>query len=823
MSNPFRAPTIALTDAQKRLRAVPVADYSERRTEELLAVTKKSKDLEVIRECLEHANMRIAKTFYVPRSLTVDPQVKASKHDTLAAAHAGKPVASEWSTPAKEQVNSFYEALCDVPIDAGVWNMDWRAMCEAKMSDTCFINAGAEWTMGRFERHFPSRKVPSYFEPVTKAEASVAVLSAGLSPFALLSDNAPFPIVPNDDQVGITINPRSDNGFPVLGKWSDSEAKTLSLRLAVTVRREIVAAFETGGYKGVERWKEEKERENPELVTLRGKAKADYYSFEKVITKQLRFTNTYPRHIALNIAPVTQKLKSIADTVFDSPSVHNISGVSLAKSGAERLIDRMEAELDREGYAFLTQGDDSFVVVRLRDGRLCLFALDGTCFDLTQRDEATAPIKDVLRDQLGQIDAPSSALWRAFMASRRVVLAGTLQRRMRDGGPSGGMFQSEVNDCLQSTAIRRVLRAWANLKEENEEEINALIEHVALGLGLKMRVEQFRVSDADTLRGALAQQPFLFVGYYFYTRVDDSDDTPYSEVLVFSDMPRVMSQLIYPRRYLKKGMHFEVTEALRCGNICLNVGIPPEALDTPYTVWRKQCIADLRAVKRKYRVDSLDDVEWDLEANTLGVSVISSIDGLINALESSSDDFWVDSEYVPQHADKVPNRREGLAMRIVQRVEASSDWLADEDNQRPPVHVNGVLTRSDMARYPVVDYKARPDSTRPATHDNDGRPPPTKVWAEPKLPRARMHEEEKPTTRRHKIAHIMPDDADHDRYASIQERLEEDQVAFEDEEDGVEIDQDEAADMYGRSMAAARKANRLAKAGGLVMHAGPPV
>jgi len=101
----------------------------------------------------------------------------------------------------------------------------------------------------------------------------------------------PFPLLAAEHEQAVTVNKKSDNGFPVLGTWETPGASALCLELAVGLRKELVAASKG---EGVEAFVRRMEQERPFMAAVRGKAKADYYNAEKIKAGKLRFYNAFP-------------------------------------------------------------------------------------------------------------------------------------------------------------------------------------------------------------------------------------------------------------------------------------------------------------------------------------------------------------------------------------------------------------------------------------------------------------------------------------------------------------------------------------------------
>lgn len=319
-----------------------------------------------------------------------------------------------------------------------------------------------------------------------------------------------------------------------------------------------------------------------------------------------------------------------------------------------------------------------------------------------------------------------------------------------------------------------------------------LVERVGTAMGFRVKLGQFHVTSElgrpAWWQDALVEKPFQFVGYYFWA--DIVEPGPWRSVYVFSDLPRVLSQMPYPRRHQKKGMQFEVTEALRLGNICLNAGIPPEELLPAFALWRKEVRLLLEQVKQKYRVDTLEGVEWDINYTELGVPVEKSINGLLLALAKSPVEHWCDPKVDYRSLDESANVDQATA-GLATLVKAS---YKPED--RMLAKYAGDIMAGLIAPFPRVSYVGNlaPRETHfPASMDNDGRPPPTAVWAADKPRKQRYNDGGDVVHIR--VGGITPEEMQQAYEDQAREVHDDDAPAWgEDDPDYEEIDQQQAED-----------------------------
>lgn len=467
MSNPSKAPKEP-TSLQLSLAVAPDAYLPENFRDK----AKSLKNVQAAQRLLEELDMDLAPAVVIPKDQTVAESVKNRKGQAFALAKVGVPEARIRSKFGKAAANLMYGEL---PLE-GLFSQ--HVVGEA-MKKKVYVDAGAEGCLGRLALAYPKRDEVPTWRAVTRTEADAAVRRcglemAGLPPAAL----RPYPLTPMPDEKGVTVNPHADNGFPVLGKWNTPGAAALAMELARTVRDEI--DNEGNG----ETWLRTAELARPWLVAVRGKAKADYYPQEKVVEARMRFYNAFPRQTMLVMQQATQVMELNARHYLNSESYSGI-GVSLVHGGAADLVREMDRRMERDGFAYVHVGDDSWVVVRRR-GRVAMFALDCSNFDLTQRAEVTREVHASIKRQLRLIDARASELWHGYARQRLVVVTGSLVRVFKHAGPSGMPLQSKINDVLMDVMLNRML---GDLQSLDEDEVARAVEAAGQSMGFNVRLE----------------------------------------------------------------------------------------------------------------------------------------------------------------------------------------------------------------------------------------------------------------------------------------------------------------------------------------------
>lgn len=705
MSNPARAP-FELTSVQLALGSAPDSFLPEGFQDN----ARKYKVIEEAQAALAGLDMDVARTFVIPKELTVSATVLQRNGPTLGMAKAGVPTARPRTDHAKRVVNAGFSKLSK---DSGDFSQE---VVGRRMRGMVMMDGGTESTLGRLLKAYPKRgEMPA--RPVTRFEAQRALVASGCSlaqlPRAALR---PFPLTPKvGGEFGVKINTHSDNGFPVLGMWDTPGAPEKVQALAVMLH----ALFSSSA--SVWDTLRQLEETQPWLVAVKGKAKADYYSQEKVIAAEMRFYNAFPRQVMLIMQVATQVLELNSQSILTSPTGRSGIGITLVHGGAADLIDVMESQLRMTGDAYVHVGDDSFVACR--DGEdMIMFALDCSNFDLTQHATVTLAVHEAVRDELMRVDRVAAELWFAYARERLVVTVGGLVRRFKHAGPSGMPLQSKVNDMLMDVMVTRALADVRGMGQRTEEKVMMVIERVGAAMGFKVRLEQFWRGRAKTLVEALEQRSFLFIGYYFHVRG--------GRVLVHTDVPRTFAQLPFPAlKWCASKQDLKVKEAMRLGSIMMNLGLPTVELDSAFEVMRTATLAFLDGVIREHGDVADKKLAWAVQDNPWGARLTDetpSLSGLARALRRTPESLWRDRE------PELPGSSE--------LVIASDNWADEvEADEEITAQLAGVkLWRPALA--PNVRAARRVPTAAPthaASWRNDGRPPPTAVWTPPKAPAVR--------------------------------------------------------------------------------------
>lgn len=698
MSNPARAPKEYTT--QQLLLSVAPDSFLPDGFRDYARTHKK---VEEVQKVLGKLDMGLAPAIVIPKEYTVAANVLQKNGPSLAQAKTGVPEPRIRSAFAKSLINRAFGKLPE----KGIFS---KEVVGQAMRSKVYVDAGTEGTLGRLALAYPSvGKAPS--RPVTSGEARAALVRCGLTMGHLPSHALrPYPLTPAEGEDGVTVNPNSDNGFPVLGKWSTPGAAAMAMGLATTIRRELQQ--EGDG----EKWLRNNELARPWLVAVRGKAKADYYSQEKVADGRMRFYNAFPRQTMLNMQVATQVLEGNARHINNSDS-HSGIGATLVRGGASDMVAALQRQLDERGTAYVHVGDDSWVLIK-RGEKLYMFALDCSNFDLTQHGEVTVEVHEALRDELKRVDPLAAGLWYGYARERLVVVTGTQVRRFKHAGPSGMPLQSKINDVLMDVMIDRTLSALKG------KDISAVLLADTLAMqgkqmGFVVRLEQYWEGNAENIVDALAQNPFLFIGYYFHARGGG--------VRVCADVPRTFAQVPFPAlKWAKNGRDLQITEAMRLGSISLNLGMPTAELEPAFATFREEAALLIQMTLDRFGEQEDPRLRWAVQESPWGSDTIPSLSGLLAAVKRDAGILWLTKEVEL----KSTSRLVGLGWAdLVELDEQEEAEMARASTARP----RGLSVKAVQVRPGKVP-------THPASLANDGRPPPTAVWAPNKPPRAQKED-----------------------------------------------------------------------------------
>lgn len=572
------------------------------------------------------------------------------------------------------------------------------------------VRGGSTYTLGRLRDNLP-RKGAVVSRPITREEAVTAIRRSGQSldnvPVQLLN---PFPIVSTEDTQGIKVNVKAESGFPVLASWDSPGAPEMIMGLALGALEDLKVAYRADKVNGVWNQIREWEHTKPWLVACRGKCKADYYSQQKIENLQMRFYNAVPRQMMLLMQQATQVLEEQSRNLLMQVDGTSAQGLSLVRGGASDLVDALDVQLMMKGFAYAHVGDDTLCAV-VGYGMIIIFSLDCSSFDLTQHADATEEVHKGLRDELAKVDPVAAQLWYAYMRERLVVTHRNMVYHFRHAGPSGMPMQSKVNDVIMEVVCTRLFEHPEVVADK--EALDRRLQEIGRELHLKIRLEDYEaVKGARTLREALEEVSFLFIGYRFYAENKN--------VYVFADLPRSMAQFPFPSGTWEKKQHtFEAKEAMRVGSIIMNMGRPPQGLRHVFEVLKANAVALLDNAIAEF--GDIDDpsLKWACQNNPYGAAAQPSMVGLREAL-TNMEGLWS----CTQEEVELP----GTSVML-------TDWasMMDEQDKEDAAKAGRRYVPRPGADVRLMSLKklrvrAKAVATHPATIANLGRPAPTAVW-----------------------------------------------------------------------------------------------
>lgn len=602
----------------------------------------------------------------IPRELAHDPDLPL-----LAAAQGGGLAATKRSGSAYRVNRQMFSTLKDTdgPFSASVVGETMR--------NKFLVSGSTQMCRGRFTKYYSKNLMRATRIPPTEAEAELSMRDSG----CVMTGPPPKPLLiaqslsdPEESEY-IQVNLNSDLGYPVQGKGTSEGALERVLLLSRECRTllEECCAHLSDPIEKAKRVEEEIYRWQdtlPHLVLVKGKCKMDYYKEEKIAAEEMRFYNALPKHLVFIMQQATQPFEHQTQGLFEHPHIHSAQKVVLVRGGADRLVQILDEQLADGDVAYVHVGDDSWVVIR--DGEYLVFcALDCSSFDLTQHSSISLPVHRIFRNHLATIDPVSAGVWMAFVRKRLLVIEKSVTVLMEHGGPSGIPMQSKVNDVLMDIAIKRVLRRIE--PGMDEAAVNRVMKETGDDLGFTIKVEQFQRVRAPTVREALKQIRFQFVGYYFYTNERNF-------VYPFIDLPRSMSQMAYPAgKWVPDSYSFKTTEVMRLVSIAMGSGIAPDNVRAQLAMYQECSILLIEELGKRSsgELDREDPrLRWatQIAPHAMGEEDVQEFSASVRGLGRAFDEgrgaqrLWRHPDDVPPPSKKVYSVRELLALRPTSRL-----------------------------------------------------------------------------------------------------------------------------------------------------------
>lgn len=719
MSNPARARTENLTAAQLALLSTPqaiMAYANEKEYRKKLVLAKTPEAMHAILNSKGTLDMTPVGSFLLPRNLVADPQTLNKSADKMwATSPPGNASFRSRSEPAMQVLKRTFPLLPESPFRKVEWAT--RALVAKAMRGKMSVDGGTVNTIGRLAKAYP--KVGSTVsEPPSKAEVRTAIINCGQS-----LDNAPksvlkpFPILTTEMDQGLRINQKATSGFPALKNWAFNGVPELVLGIHKGMKVDLERAYKADKTYGVWNLIREWEQTQPWLVACMGKCKADCYSPEKVEQLMMRFYNALPRQATLLMQTATQVYEEQSRNLLEQVGGTSSQGLSLVRGGASDLIDALDIQIMMHGHAHTHVGDDTWVIVKVMK-KIYMFSIDCSNFDITQHSEATAEIHAQMRDQLAKIDPIAAQVWYAYMRERLVVTVKNVAYQWKHGGPSGSPMQSKVNDVFMDVYCQRVLQD--PLQVLDRDGLERYLIRLGKELHLDVRLEDYEVVEATSLREALEEVSFLFVGYRFYAEN--------KHVYVYTDIARAMAQFPYPSlKWTQKRNEFEVNEAARMGSIVMNMGRPPQELKKFHDTMVANVVAYIDKAISEFG-DVVDEkLIWAVQANPMGAEAQPSLVGLREAL-TRTDALWADTQNEPE--------MKGSSTFLTEW----ADQMDEQDAKEAAAKGFTVVTRPGaslrLSNLKQLRAQARRVSTKAFQLKNLGRQAPTQVWGPDKPKRS---------------------------------------------------------------------------------------
>jgi hypothetical protein len=791
MSDPSRPPREPITPEQVRRATLPVA-YLKGTQQEYDELRKSLKNAGRLTGVLNQLDMQIKPAIVLDKSRVAAPE--GQKAGTLMAmADTGRPVPRIRSAYGVDAALAFFQDLEPhwVPTK-GLGIPDITAACEAKV----FWSGGAENCTGRLLSAYPRAGSRGVERPITRGEAVSAYRACGFWNADTDEPLSALKIFTSDPSQAVKINQNSENGFPVLGKWTTEGAPTKVLQLVADLTAYFTRALSSPG--GVYAAVRQREVDHPQEMAFKGKAKNDFYKEEKILSHGMRFYVVTPRQLALIMQTVTQPWEAACESIFDDFRIHSAMGITFTRGGAQLLVDRLEQQLEfsetsmpfsetrtpnRIAVAYAHHADDTFFAVRVRyeSGRLrfLVFSLDCTAFDLTQRSEMSIEAKNLIGRNLAEIDRMPGDLWLALMRSRLTVVVGTFVRQMEHGGPSGMMLQSKVNDMIMQVLCRRIelelLDARTTL-DISERNVSEMVERLGRQMGLKVRLEnlvdEFVDPEYPSLGVFLHRNPFLFLGYYLggnaLGEFLSNETNALLPVHPFVDHARMLAQLPYPsEKWVKLSGQLKVNEAIRIGSIANAMGIPPWQFRSAHNSLRMYALRLIEDVIDQYGDVADPGLRFSIQEEAWGPEAIPSLSGLRRSLLDTSriwrkaDGLVPVNEFGSSKAEEFEDDFVAGVQRLGPQVSppAESAVRALSGRERgslrfvPPAPLEENVTLVGHRPPRAIPRPSLLPLAHPVTAANDGRPPPTARWApdKPKATRWRVLSRLERVYRRHGV------------------------------------------------------------------------
>lgn len=499
-------------------------------------------------------------------------------------------------------------------------NMDDQVVKRAifdKVKDGFHARGGPANTFGRIKRNFPRKEDERFYKLINPEELKLAFKHTGVPEYDTLERRHAFTLTHDNEAQRVTINRDSTAGFPTLGSLRDEEVFDINVALSKFVRGKMY------GVKTYEAFAEECDRLTraiPSLFVFEAKCKQDMYKSQALMTQDMRFYAVCSASLRLVMAGGTQALAAMKYNILDAQDYLPLEeyavtaqGINMASDGAAKLVAVLDAHAYMRGYSYTHNGDDTIIVLYLRDGTVS-FSLDCSKFDITQSHKITRPIDMEIARRVGKIDPIAGFMYRRMVCGeKKLVMVGGSTFTTEDMGFSGTPLQSEKNDILMDVLCQRffsMLFPWgvyndlivrteyptvfneydpethrmtASINDYTKEVLADIGGVAAASLGLKLKLADFRASPCTTFRESLMYESFQFNGYYLY--VGESQ-----QVHMHIDVPRSIAGILYPNTWIFDGRQMRTLEAHRLASTIFGFGLPPPDMARGFVAATMHCV-----------------------------------------------------------------------------------------------------------------------------------------------------------------------------------------------------------------------------------------
>lgn len=565
MSNPMQMPKDYITSGSASY--LPRAFLSEGASDALRSHAIKFTDVNAVKRELRPLNLIMAHSVMTDGEFSCDERILRARQEGKSAfivAPAIRPNARIRSRFAEEVLKEMYEVLPETE----------QEKVAAEMRNVVKMSAGTQGFFGRLLQYFPRKdEDQSKIVPPSDEETALALEYCGLRvDRAAKSDRRPLPIETIDGELGITIARGANLGAPVLAKpqkKSDALAKAISVSYGL--EDALTEAYKGDRVNGVAEAYMQLCESQGELMVWIAKTKEDNYSKKNIEESKMRMYLNMPAGPKLFLSQVTQAAEMHAKNCLVDKKTRTAQRAGLAHGNAGKFIEALTAQLQRQKEeaipsAFLHCGDDSFNVVVV--GKVYhFFNCDMSAFDMTQRAVVREPVLSALATQLAAFCPVRAQAWKAFMTMRKIVVSGAATYYTDDGGSSGGVFQSEVNDMLSDVFLQRLHIRIKEIGEElNGDSLAVAVEECGRSLGFIVKLENYQEGAYKSLSDALFHMPMKFLSFYLLPE--------FGSIRPVYDPYRLFARMPYAGPYCKDKDQFKVQEAVRIASIMLGSGSP---------------------------------------------------------------------------------------------------------------------------------------------------------------------------------------------------------------------------------------------------------